>query len=1212
MYSIAEIIKRYNDGVSDYAAYLVAINEHQDDSSVRHLRNAGEELSQALEHSVKYMVETLEPTTFPQYVRKPTPEVIKDFFLDGAGCQQRFYSATVEPGITPTVDFDYMRTHKNELTNNAKHRGGTVDATVLKEYIKQIKLFIIEYLDKNALLRDTAYFMSAQQDHIQQFYVACDHFQREDRTYILLTEHLQGVDNRLYRHFSKAPWDIIIDFHCDSSTSGFSAGAYHGGYDIAHIYKTSDLVSAEDFTAHMRRPTYFYANGFKGERSYIDYEEWNRNYYNKLDRFLDAISQNVVTQKTIVVSLLNDEEYTQNVRSMIARHFSEVQFIIVNDTIDALINLVQRKPGQFVHLHTSLEEMDACFNDYLTTGEDTATEADTFCVPCIKDEGSGLLSKAELENLKECFEVLYMGIGDGNDEVAEPFLRGEVALTWQGAKRQFAAMRERFLRMYVKPLEAEIKKARSKVLLLHDPGYGGTTVARQLAYTLHDSYPVLFLKEYRVRAVVQKLEWLHDRTKKTLVVFMEIPSVISLDDFNYLYSSTNQSRPYIFVGIMRGQPEHDSISVTDWGNDSVLLADKYRPIIEERYSGIEKKAKLDEVQHILSGDVESYKRTPFYFGMLSYEKDFVAANGFFEKFVKAVEGKEQQRKFLIDLALCDVYASKPLPETFFRIVFGEQKNNLFKLERYFNEDEGILESLIQTEVVGNVRYMRPKYTFFSKTLLTKLLRKEHTPADTGWTENLGAYCKEFILDAARSLVSAHLEEEVLQPLFIGSSKERDGDKFTDVVEEIQKEERINIFLTLHEQFSDNPHFCSHLARFYAREERNMSLALKYADRAIRLSLTPDPLLHHMKGMCLYYVINNRIDAAKKLIKAGQRPEGSELEYITETLLSQAEAEFLKSREIQKHAHHEDEYGYIPNIKLLIHIFDFYVIANHETKRNVICAAKQPYINWLDKAHNLLDDARRLHEDGSESSFFLDCETQLWSEYENYSELIEKLNNQLVKTLHPALVRRQLAQLYMRRDNEYKSSTKANERILNLMNDNMKTDAKNIANFLLWFRAARYSNLSTDEVLTRLAQWNSANPAIDLAFYSYVFNVIKAIEGSSEAVVLAKKYMQECNSMGGYNRINIREWYGSAPQGIVSSYERRKNPNDFKLFEVTGYVKEYQHPGNAVIELDCGLDVFFKPSVRGITESSLNHNVKFLLGFSYDGLRADNESVEFVQ
>lgn len=1211
MYSISEIIKRYNDGVSDYVAFLKAKNEHEVDAQAHHLRNAGEELSQALEHALKYTVEHLEPASFQRYARRPTPQVIEDLFLSDTGVQQRLFSATVDTSITTSVDFDYMRTNKNELTNNAKHSGGRVEASVVEEYIKQIKLFITQYIDKKALLRDIDYFMSSQHDQIQKFYVACDHFQRDGRTYILLTNSLYGVDHRLYNNFSLAPWDIIVDFHHDSSISGFAAGAYHGGSDVAHIYKTSDPITADDFTAHMRRPVYFYANGFHSERSFSDYEDWNRNYYSKLDRFFESISQCIVTQKTFVVSMLSDEDYTQNMRSMINRHFSEVQFIIVNDTTDALLNLTKRKPNQFTHLHTSIEEMDTCFREYLTRSNDTTNDADVFRVPYIKDEGNGILSKAEVEDLEECFEVLYAGVGDGIDEENEPFLRGEVALSWQGAKRQFAAKHNRFQRMYVKPLEEEIKKARSKVMLVHAPGYGGTTVARQLAYTFHDTYPVLFLKEFRARAVVQKLEWLHDRTKKTLVIFMEIPSVITYDDFNSLYSSTNQSRPYIFVGIMRGQSGEHDISVTDWGNDSVLLADKYRPIIEERYNGAERSAKLEELQRILSGDVEAYKRTPFYFGMLSYEKDFVAAQGFLDKFVKAVEGKETQRKFLIYLLLSDVYANKSLPETFFKTVFGEQKNNLFKLERYFDDRDSILESLIQTEIIDNVRFIHPKYTFFSKDLLTKLLRKENTPADTGWTENLGTYCKEFILDSATSLVNSYLEGEVLQPLFIGSSKEREGDRFTDLVEEIQKEERINIFLTLHDQFPDNPHFCSHLARYYAREERNMQQALDYADLAIRLSQVPDPLLHHMKGMCLYYIINNYMDAEKQLIKVGQQPDIAKLEYITETLLFQAEAEFQKSREIQRRAHHEDEYGYIPNIKLLIHIFDFYVLVNHETKRNVISSAKQPYITWLDRAHCLLDNAARLHEEGCESSFFLDCETQLWSEYENFSALIEKLNNQLVKTKHPALVRRQIAHLYMRRDNDYKTSPKANERILNLMNDNMKNDAKNITNFLLWFRAARYSALSIDEILSRLAQWNAVNPSIDLTFYSYVFNVLKAIDGSSEAAMLAKQYMQNCSSMGGYNRINIREWYGNAPQGIVSSYERLENPDEYELFEVTGYVKEFQHPGNAIIELNCGLDVFFKPSVKGITASSLNHKVKFVLGFSYDGLRADNESVQII-
>ena len=74
-------------------------------------------------------------------------------------------------------------------------------------------------------------------------------------------------------------------------------------------------------------------------------------------------------------------------------------------------------------------------------------------------------------------------------------------------------------------------------------------------------------------------------------------------------------------------------------------------------------------------------------------------------------------------------------------------------------------------------------------------------------------------------------------------------------------------------------------------------------------------------------------------------------------------------------------------------------------------------------------------------------------------------------------------------------------------------------------------------------------------------------------------------------------------------ERRDKSSGFELHDVSGYIKDYIHPGHAVIELDCGLEVFFKPSASGLTSSCLNHNVTLKLGFSYDGLRADNESVK---
>ena len=61
MYNIEELVKRYNDSVSDYAAYLVSLNNPQDDNQEKHLRNAGEEISQVIELAIRLHIYQKDP-----------------------------------------------------------------------------------------------------------------------------------------------------------------------------------------------------------------------------------------------------------------------------------------------------------------------------------------------------------------------------------------------------------------------------------------------------------------------------------------------------------------------------------------------------------------------------------------------------------------------------------------------------------------------------------------------------------------------------------------------------------------------------------------------------------------------------------------------------------------------------------------------------------------------------------------------------------------------------------------------------------------------------------------------------------------------------------------------------------------------------------------------------------------------------------------------
>ena len=460
-------------------------------------------------------------------------------------------------------------------------------------------------------------------------------------------------------------------------------------------------------------------------------------------------------------------------------------------------------------------------------------------------------------------------------------------------------------------------------------------------------------------------------------------------------------------------------------------------------------------------------------------------------------------------------------------------DEIFKLEDYFHPSDGIVNSLLSKELKGGTIYWTIRHPLFSKYLLSILLRGEGLPTDIGWQFNVGKYCQNLIQDAGKCEGYSEILSDILKDLFIGSSVLREGEPFTELVNLMQKEEQRLVFRELHETYPENPHFCSHLGRYYAKVEGNKQEALKYVDLAISMCGV-DPLLHHIKGTCLQAIIYDMMDKIQDIKYRTGVVDDEELFQIME-MYEQAAHEFETTRTLYKKKQREDLHGYISQIQLLIRLFDFTVRIKDLKKQDVIATVKEPYFTWLEEAQNLLDDAHR--QNICEGDMYVqDCDVNLWSLYENPSRIIESLNNQLSTTKYPALVRRQIARLYLHNEDKYKKEMRINRRILELMEDNISAEPANEKNFYLWFKAARYSMLRDDEILSNLSKWRALNPTLSITFYNYVFNVIKALKGSSEAAGIAKDLFNELRRLGGYTSTNIREWYSKGSHNISKYYE----------------------------------------------------------------------------
>lgn len=1203
-YSIDNIVSRYYNAINDLAEVQYAINVNDNEKKERFISSAGEALSQTLEWALRRHIASNNPSFFDSS-DCDTPSMIIGNFHDGdeEGC---LYNTTITTDA-PTVDFCFLKGNKDLLTNNKKHRGDSLDYEVQKKYAIEISKFIIQYLDDSVILPSLEDFLKPETDKALDFYRSCNSFSQQDCIYIMLLDK-RVLNSAVYEKLSRVNWSLVIDFYNGSLDNGFCKNAepYYGiPFKIVNI---TDKPSDETFPIYNGEVPVIMANGMTGKSMmYQTFREWNKAYANKLNALIQQFFGGHDEQKVVVVSLLNDEDIVRHVFNCIDAYGRGLSFVIANNPDRTMNSLKKTYEGSIEYSEFTVEEVGNCIGNYLPkrSGQE---QRGSFTLPG-KDR-SFHIRDIELPAYEENFELLYEGIDEGYSEKEEDFLKGSSSLTWEGAHRQFACKRTEFHRNYVAKIEKALTQGARRAMILHEPGFGGTTVARQIAYELHTKYPTLFLKQYKIDSIKTQLNQIYDSTKKPVLVFAEIPQALTNEEFDRLKAQMSESRPILLVGVKRGSSSRNPINleltVSDWGQDICLLIDKYRPYLK-RYTPFVQQQKEKIFEHLINETAEAYERTPFYVGLVTFEEEFYAIDSYLKKFVNAVSTNESQRKALIYLSICDYYDVKnSLPEGFFATVFGESDGDgKFRLDNRFNRTDGVVNSLLTYEQNQKVRRWRMRYPFFSHKLLPMLLNGVDS-TESSQLMNQGSYCKQLIIDIANSSYSEILESTILQPLFIGTKAERAGESFTKVIADMNESDQEDVLVTLHTMFPENPHFCSHLARYYSKNKNDFGKAIEYADKALALSPDDDAMLYHIKAMCYSRMISNIANKYRYAKIKNTEYEKGQLEYVIEDLLPQASANFEKARRFQ----HDDEkeITYLPNIYMLITMFDYAIDVLNLDKKQILGEARSPYCDWIDEAQNLLEDLKRSYV-ADESDQYVECEAKLWDTIKDFTEVINLLNSQIDKGKNLNVVRRLLARTYFKRNDDYKNrlKPKVNSRILSLMEDNISLDPTDERNYVLWFNAARYSDMNLESVLSKLNQWKGLTPTRDVLFYCFVLNTIKAINNDSTAAGIAKNLLEQCRLKVGYDYITIKEWYVKSNLGIKRTYELSSDSEE--RVRVYGRIDTYKHPGDARILLDCGLEAFFKPSVKGITEAHLHHRASCFIGFSYDGIRAYDESVQ---
>lgn len=1213
------IFKRFNSAAYDLALAGIAHRNSNNDLFIKHKRDAGEAISQSLEYALKNHLNRVLSYPDKKYFnifRQDIGRLIEKYVDENGNDNGHLYS-TVNDTIDPTINFKFLKQNKNSITNAAKHVGQEPDFEIQKKYLLEVRKYINQYIDENERLKTIADYEKIDLSTWELLYSACDRFTVDERNYILIIGPNQNIDKNYLKNLSIPKWNLIIDFDYNSESSGFFECAYKENEVSPHKIKASDLIDVNSFSRYSQSHYHYFANNFKGsgETEPKDFSDWNRKLGKNTEVFLKSFSDVLSNQKNIVVILFNSRRHINFLCEKIEQYLgTNTLFIFANDFKDELSQVCDDFNGVKVNISVS-EIADGLSNVSSNFGVVNPNKGQIL-IPFMEKsvtETTGVLTASEFAQLEEYFEVLHKGLPDNNEneEDRRAFLIGENKISWFGLKNRFDVERQNFNKKYLKPIEKVIENGRGKIHLVHEAGFGGTTVSRRIAWEIHNDYPTLILKKYRDLKIRESLIMLHEKTRKTIFVIMEVPQSITLDEVDTLYKSIPQARPIVFLIVKRGKSNSNELAVSDWGNDAIDLVAAYKPYLTEYSNEVIQFKKEKELEEILYSS-DSYKKTPFYIGLLTFEEKFFALKDYIKKFVLEVQDKEEQRRVLIYLSICDDYLGQGLPSSFFKTLFKISNIDIIAIEKYFSPESSIVDSLLSSSQEGNHKFWKIRHNFFARELKKQILSGNSENPEI-WRQGLADICVKFIQDSISDANTSEYIQEILQKLFIGNRKDRAGEDFTTIINDIELiDAKEQVFLALKETYPDNPHYCSHLARFYAYHNKNREKALQYADEAIRLSEiegTQDSLLYHIKGMCLRSIAYDEMTKHRKTKLQSGVIANEEYNDVIDKLVPEAAQQFELSREIAKKQNRLDEYGFIAHIQLLITAIDYAIVISGKTKADFFSQNTDPFAEWLDLSESLLEEVRRINLDNDDSGKIEGCVNDIMAFYENYEQILQNLRSQLEKGKNPSRTRRQIVRTYFRKKEDYTKDIKTVNNILSLMEQNIENEPDNEKNFYLWFQAARYSKVSVDDALSKLSKWKANSTSIDAIYYFYILKVFRALQGYTDATIDAFNLIKECKAKGKSN-ITILEWCGKGTDltKFVSRNSITSESKEEKLELVQGYFTDYLHDGSGKITIVDKLEVFFSPTQAKLTSSDVNKQVEFYLGFSYDGLRADSYSV----
>lgn len=1014
------------------------------------------------------------------------------------------------------------------------------------------------------------------------------------RRYVLVVDRLDCLESPSISGVGLGPWSAVIDFDSRSESDGLLSKV--SGV-IRQTRNLQPVFEGDVFPINPENGTHwFFANGQDDQPQTVirgSHRDWVKAYKRAIAKQLAALHNAVSPAPTTFVFLGNNVEYTKHMRTIaeeIDGAFGDsAEIILIRSIDDELSDALADYSAELIEIGSR----GFCIG-LMDHFKARASQERNFLIPT-HEQAPLQISEADRIWMEQDFEIVYLGGSDSEETSPDRFYRG-AQVSWRNLQLRHDCERNLTSALAKQVSEDLSNRHAGRINLYHEPGAGGTTVAKRVMWESHTAYPCVVLRNCNSRSTFERLTKLTALSGNSVLVLVEGAMHIEskLDEL-YDLAKGNHS-PILFLQVLRQLTPRKTVGRSFYLPQD-LVAESEGLRFQQTYSA-HRPDKTEALKAIVRGELGT-RCTPFYFCLTALEGDFHGLPSYVGAYIS--ELSDVQRKVIQTLAFAHYFGQTSLSAQFFANTLGLPSSKTITFARAFDSHPVGLH-LVTSDSGSQWRTIH--------YLVAEEVLKQTLGAGEQWEQGLSKLAIDFaqlISEAEHTPSEASIE--LLRRIYVYrgnsellGSESSEKSRFSHLVERIPSRSGQQAVLNeLVELFPDQPHFFAHLARFLAFRERYTE-AITAIKHAVELSPS-DHNLHHVLGMVYRYQVNyfcrNNADLAEVIVVAERSSEA-----------------FQESRKLNA----QNEHAFIAEIQMTFSVLKFSArLSKVPVSQVVVDPEAPPFVRGaFDAIENLLADVRNLRVGQRMSTYEEECRTVMNGFYDDFPAALEGWNALLnVKGVAKPRIRRQIVwTLYNKAGRSWgKLDRNDVDRCRRHLEKNLSEEPNDESSLRLWLQSIRYSPNSPplQQTIEKIAYWYSNTASLSSAYYLFVLTCLDVLEGNVEAIKDAERNLTVCRGLAAHRRDRhlSLEWLADGKgisalvnQSDLGNWEKQFWSNAERLLRISGRIKSILGPQKGYIILEHGLEAFFVPSYGGFQSGrDENARVTAYLGFMYDGLRA---------